>query len=97
MVRRTRKLRGVQAVTNLLARFWKSEDGFILTSELILIASILTLALAVGLTKLRSSIVHELSDCADAFSSVQQHWNDHDRNHGAWRDDQDDWNDDHGW
>ena len=48
------------------------KGGFIVTAELILIATILVLGLLVGMAELRDSLVAELDDVADAFGSLSQ-------------------------
>lgn len=56
----------------LLNRFWNEEDGAIISSELILVMTVLILGMIVGLSALRDSIVGELADVAAAFGSINQ-------------------------
>lgn len=56
----------------LLARWWRDEAGFILSSELVLIATIVILAAVVGLSEVSLAINHELHDVAHAFYAVNQ-------------------------
>ena len=51
---------------------WNDEAGFIVSSELILIATVVVVGLVVGLATLRDNIVNELADVADALSEVTQ-------------------------
>lgn len=57
---------------SLLARFWKDEDGFVVSSELVLIATILVLGLIVGLASVRDQLVQELGDVAAAIATLNQ-------------------------
>ena len=56
----------------LLHQLWNDEIGFIISSELILIATILVIGMIVGLTTVRDQVVQELADIAMAFSDVTQ-------------------------
>jgi len=51
---------------------WNDEVGFIISSELLLIATILVLGMIVGLTTIRDQVVQELADVAMAFSDLTQ-------------------------
>ena len=57
---------------SLLNRLWNDEAGFIISSELVLIATVVVIGLLVGLTTLRDNIVNELADVADALSEISQ-------------------------
>ena len=57
---------------NILARLRHDELGFIISAELILLASILVLGMIVGLTTLRDTITTELADTATAFGQMNQ-------------------------
>jgi hypothetical protein len=56
----------------ILARLYDDESGFIVSAELILLASILVLGMIVGLTVLRDTITTELADTATAFGQINQ-------------------------
>jgi Flp pilus assembly pilin Flp len=56
----------------LLRRFWSDETGFVVSAELILIATILVIGLIVGLAVLRNQVVQELVDVGQAIGSVSQ-------------------------
>lgn len=56
----------------LMRRFWRDETGFVVSAELILIASLAVLGLLVGLTAVRDGIVSELSDVAGAYQDANQ-------------------------
>ena len=56
----------------VFGKLWSDEAGFIVSSELVLIASIAVLGMIVGLTTLRDQVVAELVDVADAISTLNQ-------------------------
>ncbi len=55
-----------------LRRLWNDEAGFIISSELILVATILVIGLIAGLTTIRDQVVTELADVAGAISDLDQ-------------------------
>ena len=59
-------------MTNLFAQLLNDENGFLMSAELILLASILVLGLVVGLSEVSFAINNELEDVASAFSSMNQ-------------------------
>ena len=50
---------------------WRDEEGFVITIELILIATIVGIGSIVGLTTLRNAINSELADVADAIQAME--------------------------
>lgn len=48
------------------------EAGFVISTELVLIATILVIGMVVGQTTLRDQVVTEISDTADAISAIDQ-------------------------
>jgi hypothetical protein len=52
--------------------FLRSEDGFLLSSEALLIGTIAVLGLLVGLVSVRDAVVNELGDFAQAIGLLQQ-------------------------
>jgi Flp pilus assembly pilin Flp len=54
----------------LLTSLWTDECGALLSSEYILLASLLTVGLIVGMTAARNSLVTELEDYAEAIGSL---------------------------
>lgn len=56
----------------MLSKLWLDDAGFIVSSELILLATILVIGLITGLTTVRDQVVQELGDVADAISEVDQ-------------------------
>ena len=59
-------------MTALATRLLKDEAGFIVSAELILIATIDTLTMVVGLSEVALNINNELEDVGSAFGSVNQ-------------------------
>lgn len=57
---------------NMLSRLWADEAGFIVSSELVLIATIAVVGLIAGLTTLRDQVLQELADTANSISNVNQ-------------------------
>jgi hypothetical protein len=51
---------------------WGDESGFIVSTDLILISSILVIGLLVGLVSVRDQIVQELGDMAVAVGNLNQ-------------------------
>ncbi|MES2791603.1 MAG: hypothetical protein V4719_18435 [Planctomycetota bacterium] len=56
----------------MLRKFMADEAGFIVSAELVLIATMLVLGLLVGLNTLRNSTTSELNDVADANGNINQ-------------------------
>jgi len=56
----------------LIKKLWHDESGFIVSAELVLIATILVIGMLVGLVTIRDQVIQELADVADAFSEVDQ-------------------------
>ena len=50
-----------------MMKLWNDEAGFIVSAELVLIATILVLGMIVGLVSVRDQVVQELGDIALAF------------------------------
>jgi len=57
---------------SLIKRLWNDEAGFVVSAELILIATIAVLGLIVALDTVRNAITSELSDVAGAIQNVNQ-------------------------
>jgi Flp pilus assembly pilin Flp len=57
---------------NLLSRFWRDEAGFVISSELVLVATILVIGMITGLTAVRDGVVQELGDVGQAIGAVDQ-------------------------
>src|SRR5579871_1160429 len=59
-------------MSHFLRRLWNDEAGFIVSAELVLIATVVLIGLIIGLATLRDDIVNELADVGDAFSELNQ-------------------------
>ena len=56
----------------MLRRLWADEAGFVVSTELVLVATILVIGLIVGLTELRNQVVQELADTGAAIGMISQ-------------------------
>ena len=56
----------------VLRQLWADEAGFVVSSELVLVATMLVLGMIVGLTSLRNQVVQELGDLAVAIGNFEQ-------------------------
>jgi hypothetical protein len=56
----------------MLKRLWNDEAGFIVSAELVLIATILVIGMIVGLVSVRDQVVQELADVAGAIAELNQ-------------------------
>lgn len=52
--------------------FWSDEGGFVVSSELILIATVLVIGVLTGAATIRDQAVQELADVAGAVSDVDE-------------------------
>ncbi len=55
-----------------LKRIWRDQRGFVATTDLILIGTIVVLGTIVGLATLRNSVVQEFGDLATALGRLNQ-------------------------
>lgn len=53
-------------------QFWADERGFVVSSELVLIATIVVIGLLAGLTTLRDQVALEMGDVANAIGQVNE-------------------------
>lgn len=56
----------------LITRLFHDEAGFIVSAELILVATIVVIGTIVGLSEVTNAVNQELEDVASAFGSVNQ-------------------------
>ena len=54
---------------------WNDEDAFIISAELILVATIVVIGLVVGLQTIRETVTTEMADVAAAIGSSNQSYN----------------------
>ncbi len=59
----------------MLHQIWKDEAGFVVSTELVLIATILVIGMVVGLATVRNAVVQELGDVAKAIGNINQSFN----------------------
>ena len=56
----------------IVNKLWNDDNGFVISIELILIATIAVIGLITGLTAARDAVVSELSDVAGAVQDLNQ-------------------------
>ncbi|MFN0195316.1 MAG: hypothetical protein ACKVT0_01115 [Planctomycetaceae bacterium] len=56
----------------MLRKLWNDEAGFIVSAELVLVATILVIGMIVGLSEVQHAVVQELGDVGDAIGRVNQ-------------------------
>lgn len=56
----------------MFQQLMRDEAGFIVSAELVLIATIVVIGLIVGLSEVQHAVVSELNDVADAIGSLNQ-------------------------
>lgn len=56
----------------LFSNLWLDEFGFVVSTELVLVATILVIGVTVGHSTLRNAVVIELADMADSISNSNQ-------------------------
>ncbi|MDA1213417.1 MAG: hypothetical protein O2955_12950 [Planctomycetota bacterium] len=57
---------------SFIKKLWSDDAGFVVTSELILVGTVLVIGLTIGLTSLRDQVVQELADLAISIGSVNE-------------------------
>ena len=57
---------------NLVVGFIRGEEGFLLSTEALLIGTITVLGLIVGLAEIRNNVVQELGDFSQAVAQLSQ-------------------------
>ena len=71
---------------NTAKQLWDDEAGFLISAELVLITTILTLGMVVGLSSVSAAIVHELHDVSRAFGAVNQGYRYSELHGSSWQD-----------
>lgn len=56
----------------MLSKLWKDEAGFVVSAELIFVATILVIGLVTGWVAIRDAVTSELTEVAQAISAVDQ-------------------------
>ena len=57
---------------NVLRRLWKEQDGAIISSELVLVGTMLVIGMVTGISAVQTAVVTELADTASAIGSINQ-------------------------
>lgn len=57
---------------SLIKKLWSDEAGFVVSSELVLIGTVLVIGVTVGLSTLRDQVVQELADLAISIGSINE-------------------------
>lgn len=58
----------------IISKFWNDQNGFIVSAELVLVATIAVLAMVVGLSEVAMNINNELEDVGSAFGKLSQRY-----------------------
>ena len=56
----------------MLRNFWNDEAGFIVSAELVLVATICVIGLIAGMVEMQWAVVGEMNDVSDAIGSLNQ-------------------------
>ena len=56
----------------MLKKLWNDEAGFVVSAELVLVATILVIGLVTGLSSVRDAVIEELADVGQAIGNVDQ-------------------------
>lgn len=56
----------------MLKQLWKDEAGFVVSAELVLVATILVIGMIAGLSEVQHAVVQELNDVGEAIGSLNQ-------------------------
>ena len=56
----------------MLKKLWTDEAGFIVSAELVLVATIVVISMVVGLACIRNQVVQELIDVGQALGNISQ-------------------------
>ena len=55
-----------------LQKLWRDDVGFIISAELVLVATIVVISMVVGLACIRNQVVQELIDVGQAIGNINQ-------------------------
>lgn len=56
----------------MLRRFWKDDGGAIMSTELVILVTVVGLGIVAGATQLRNSVNNELNDVSSALRGINQ-------------------------
>jgi len=57
---------------NLMKQLLRDESGFVVSSELVLVSTILVIGMVTGLATVRDAVVQELADTSKAIGNIEQ-------------------------
>jgi hypothetical protein len=57
---------------NLFARLWQDDAGFVVSTELVLVSTILVIGVLIGQSTLRDAVISELADSAESINNINQ-------------------------
>ena len=57
---------------NWTRRLWNDEAGFVISTELVLVATLLVMGMIIGLEAVRTAVITELADVATAIAQLNQ-------------------------
>src|SRR6056297_1274428 len=63
---------GVNNMAGTFKELWNDEQGFLVSAELVLIATILVIGLIVGFTSIQHAVVAEMNDVGDSIGALNQ-------------------------
>lgn len=56
----------------LLSRLWSDDAGFVVSTELVLVATLLVVGVTIGQVTLRDTVIAELADTSDMINNINQ-------------------------
>lgn len=59
---------------NLISRLWSDDAGFIVSAELVLVATIVVIGMITGLVAIRKDVTSELTEVGQSIAAVDQSW-----------------------
>ena len=57
---------------NLISRLWNDDNGFIVSAELVLVATIVVIGMITGLAAIRKDVTSELTEVGQAIAAIDQ-------------------------
>ncbi|HZZ81916.1 MAG TPA: hypothetical protein VFE62_25680 [Gemmataceae bacterium] len=57
---------------SLITRLWNDDNGFIVSAELVLVATIVVIGMITGLVAIRNDVTSELTEVGQAISAIDQ-------------------------
>src|SRR6516225_5788669 len=57
---------------NLISRLWNDDNGFIVSAELVLVATIVVIGMITGLVAIRKDVTSELTEVGQAIAAIDQ-------------------------